>query len=70
MPPGVRQVAFTEAGKVVSSVCHGPEALTHVKLPSGKWLVEGKKVGSLRACFESPSFCATYWLRFYGDGFH
>lgn len=37
-------VNFHESGKVISSVCHGPISLTHVKLPSGKWLLEGKKV--------------------------
>jgi putative intracellular protease/amidase len=36
-------VDFYESGKVVSSVCHGPIALTHVKLSDGKWLLHGKK---------------------------
>ena len=33
-----------ESGKVVGAVCHGPVALTDVKLSNGKYLVEGKKV--------------------------
>lgn len=32
-----------EAGKVVSSVCHGPVCLVNVKLSSGKHLVSGKQ---------------------------
>lgn len=37
---------FHAAGKIVSAVCHGPAALTHVKLTdgSGKFLVEGHEV--------------------------
>lgn len=37
-------VDFTTSGKVVSSVCHGPAALTGVKLPGGDFLVKGKKI--------------------------
>ncbi|KAF9983091.1 hypothetical protein BGZ75_005443 [Mortierella antarctica] len=33
-----------EAGKVVSAVCHGPIALTDVKLSDGSLLVKGKNV--------------------------
>lgn len=36
-------VEFWQSSKVVSSVCHGPISLTHVKLPDGKWLLHGKK---------------------------
>jgi putative intracellular protease/amidase len=35
---------FFEAGKVVSAVCHGPAALLEVRIPGGKFLLEGKKV--------------------------
>lgn len=38
---------FYEAGKVVSSVCHGPASFTGVKLADGSPLVKGKKVGNL-----------------------
>ena len=37
---------FADAGKVVSAVCHGPAALVGVKLKSGKYLVDGKKLTS------------------------
>jgi putative intracellular protease/amidase len=37
-------VDFHDSGKVISSVCHGPIALTHVKLSNGNWLLKGKKV--------------------------
>lgn len=33
-----------EDGGVVSAVCHGPAALVNIKLSSGKYLVDGKKV--------------------------
>ncbi|KAI9232285.1 MAG: class I glutamine amidotransferase-like protein, partial [Podila humilis] len=36
--------AAYEAGKVVSAVCHGPIALTDVKLSDGTLLVKGKNV--------------------------
>eukprot|EP00892_Ulva_mutabilis_P009794 jgi/Ulvmu1/7187/UM034_0096.1 len=36
--------AMFEAGKVVSSVCHGPAAFANVKLASGEYMVSGKKV--------------------------
>ena len=32
------------AGKVVSSVCHGPNGLVNVKSSTGKHIVDGKKV--------------------------
>jgi putative intracellular protease/amidase len=31
------------AGKVVAAVCHGPAGLVNVKLPDGKYLLEGRK---------------------------
>jgi putative intracellular protease/amidase len=36
--------SFLAAGKPVALVCHAPGVLRHVKTPSGKPLVEGKKV--------------------------
>jgi putative intracellular protease/amidase len=36
--------AAYEAGKVVGAVCHGPIALTDVKLSDGTLLVKGKNV--------------------------
>jgi putative intracellular protease/amidase len=36
--------SFLAAGKPVTLVCHAPGVLRHVKTPSGKPLVEGKKV--------------------------
>lgn len=38
---------FHDSGKVISSVCHGPISLTHIKLSSGDWLLKGKKVRCL-----------------------
>lgn len=35
---------FYAAEKIVSSVCHGPGALAHVKLPSGDYLLGGEPV--------------------------
>lgn len=35
-----------ENGGIVGAVCHGPSALTSVKLSDGKYLVEGKDVNS------------------------
>ena len=35
-----------EAGGVVAAVCHGPAALTDVRLKSGKYLVDGKKIAA------------------------
>src|SRR5262245_46460718 len=35
--------SFREAGKIVSAVCHGPAGLLEVKLPSGEYLIVGKK---------------------------
>ena len=34
---------FSEAGKVVSAVCHGPCGLLNVKLSNGDYLLKGKK---------------------------
>lgn len=47
---GVQQFlsAMFDAGKVVSSVCHGPCAFANVKLSSGEYMVQGKKV-----CFQA-----------------
>jgi putative intracellular protease/amidase len=36
---------FYEAGKVVSSVCHGPASFTGTVKADGEPLVKGKKVG-------------------------
>ena len=33
-----------EAGKIVSSVCHGPVAFSNVKLSNGKYMVDSRKV--------------------------
>lgn len=35
---------FYAAGKIISAVCHGPAALTHVKIGDGKYLLDGQKV--------------------------
>jgi putative intracellular protease/amidase len=35
---------FHAAGKIISSVCHGPGALAYAKLPSGKYLLDGEPV--------------------------
>lgn len=35
-----------ENGGIVAAVCHGPAALTNVKLSNGKYLVDGKKVAA------------------------
>lgn len=35
-----------ERGGVVAAVCHGPAALTNVKLSNGKYLIEGKQVAA------------------------
>jgi len=37
-------IAMWESGKVVSAVCHGPAALTEIKLLNGVYLLEGRKV--------------------------
>lgn len=62
--------AMFDAGKVVSSVCHGPCAFANVKLSSGEYMVQGKKVcsrsllkpvsnrqGSFFACFSFLAWC-------------
>lgn len=43
---GVQQfvAGMFDAGKVVSSVCHGPGAFAEVKLASGEYMLKGKKV--------------------------
>lgn len=33
-------------GGVVSAVCHGPAGLVNIKLPDGKYLVDGKKINA------------------------
>lgn len=38
--------AIYERGGVVAAVCHGPAALVNVKLDSGKYLVDGKRVSA------------------------
>lgn len=35
---------FHARGKVISAVCHGPAALINVKLPNGKFLIDGQAV--------------------------
>jgi len=35
---------FYTHNKIISAVCHGPAALTHVKLPSGGYLLDGQPV--------------------------
>jgi len=35
---------FYSHNKIVSAVCHGPAALAYVKLPSGKYLLDGQPV--------------------------
>jgi putative intracellular protease/amidase len=35
-----------ENGGVVAAVCHGPSALTSVKLSNGKYLIDGKNINS------------------------
>jgi putative intracellular protease/amidase len=35
---------FYAAGKIISSVCHGPVALSKVKLPSGRYFLDGEPV--------------------------
>lgn len=35
-----------ENGGIVSAVCHGPSALTSIKLSNGKYLIDGKSINS------------------------
>jgi putative intracellular protease/amidase len=35
---------FAENGKLIGAVCHGPAGFVDVKLSSGKYLVEGKRI--------------------------
>lgn len=35
---------FYTHNKIVSAVCHGPAALTHVKIPGGGYLLDGQAV--------------------------
>ena len=35
---------FYTSNKVISAVCHGPAALTHVKIPGGGYLLDGQPV--------------------------
>jgi putative intracellular protease/amidase len=46
--PDVARVTRTvyEQGGIVAAVCHGPAALTHVKLSDGRYLVAGKRVSA------------------------
>ncbi|WP_220488856.1 type 1 glutamine amidotransferase domain-containing protein [Pseudoalteromonas sp. SR43-3] len=37
-------VSIYERGGIVSAICHGPAALTDVKLSNGQYLVKGKKL--------------------------
>jgi putative intracellular protease/amidase len=38
---------FYAKSKIISAVCHGPAALTHVKLPSGEYLLSNQPVTAL-----------------------
>jgi len=38
--------AIYESNGIVSAICHGPAALIDIKLSSGKYLVEGKRVSA------------------------
>lgn len=46
--PAVQRLLSTvyEAGGIVSAVCHGPGALSNVRLSDGTYLVSGKKVAA------------------------
>lgn len=46
--PGLTRIAAAihAAGGVVGAVCHGPAALVNLKLPDGRYLVEGKRVAA------------------------
>ena len=46
--PVVQLVAreIYEAGGLIGAVCHGPSALVNVKLSSGRYLVDGKRVAA------------------------
>lgn len=37
------------SGRIVSAVCHGPGALVRVKLPDGRFLLDGKRVAGFSA---------------------
>ena len=37
---------FSESGKTISAVCHGPAALVNVKLENGEYFVNNKKISS------------------------
>ncbi|WP_216351713.1 type 1 glutamine amidotransferase domain-containing protein [Pseudoalteromonas sp. EB27] len=39
-------VSIYERGGIVSAICHGPAALTDVKLSNGQYLVKGKKLAA------------------------
>lgn len=47
--------SFTEQDKIVASLCHGPAALVGVKLSSGRFLVQGKKLTSFTNSEEEAS---------------
>ncbi len=47
---------FYEAGKVVSSVCHGPSSFTGAVKANGEALVKGKKVGLLLLVVEPEPY--------------
>ncbi len=38
--------AIYEQGGIVSSVCHGPAGLVNIRLPGGKYLVDGKRINA------------------------
>jgi putative intracellular protease/amidase len=35
---------FYNKSKIISAVCHGPAALTHVKISDSQYLLDGQKV--------------------------
>ncbi|MBM7583871.1 putative intracellular protease/amidase [Bacillus pakistanensis] len=37
-------VHFAENNKIIGAVCHGPAGFVDVKLSTGKWIVDGKRV--------------------------
>ncbi len=46
---------------IISAVCHGPAAFVHVKLPDGKYLVEGKAVTGF--CNDEETMFGKKWQK-------
>lgn len=46
--PDINKVTSSiyEKGGIVAAVCHGPSALTSIKLSDGSYLIEGKRINS------------------------